>query len=347
MVNTVLVGMLAGLGFVAAVWGFAAGRRLRRELGELRDAMNAVAVSCDLTVQLAGDKGECARSFNAMMTALRLAAADAEADWTSLRTQIEQAITRSQAFSAGDSQAGLMPALVATISHVSSSNGCVSERIGTMEDTVEGVNLFSQEGGSVVMETTKAIDAVSLSIDEVALSITHLGEHSRKITGLANTVKGIADQTNLLALNAAIEAARAGEYGRGFAVVADEVRKLAESTTQATQQISDTVSVIQTGTLEAVTRMRGASEAAQHCDKYAHLAEGAMSRIGSGVQEMLVMAHAIASDTRAQHQSIGEMLDSIGNLMSDGMESASRAGCAEEIQALLVATDDRVVRFKV
>jgi len=258
MVNTVLVGMLAGLGFVAAVWGFAAGRRLRRELGELRDAMNAVAVSCDLTVQLAGDKGECARSFNAMMTALRLAAADAEADWTSLRTQIEQAITRSQAFSAGDSQAGLMPALVATISHVSSSNGCVSERIGTMEDTVEGVNLFSQEGGSVVMETTKAIDAVSLSIDEVALSITHLGEHSRKITGLANTVKGIADQTNLLALNAAIEAARAGEYGRGFAVVADEVRKLAEKASTQTGEITATVGEIQRITQVAVTGMEAA-----------------------------------------------------------------------------------------
>ena len=233
-------------------------------------------------------------------------------------------------------------------------DGVIEELVSTVSSGAQEAEQMIQTGEKNVSSNVHLIENLNqyiqnrfVEFESDRQSISVVVQQARSMTSLIDMIKGISSQTNLLALNAAIEAARAGEYGRGFAVVADEVRKLAESTTQATQQISDTVSVIQTGTLEAVTRMRGASEAAQHCDKYAHLAEGAMSRIGSGVQEMLVMAHAIASDTRAQHQSIGEMLDSIGNLMSDGMESASRAGCAEEIQALLVATDDRVVRFKV
>ena len=342
----VLGGMLAGLGLVVAVWARAAARRLRRELNELRAAMNAVEASCDLSTRLSsGDEG--ARSFNAMMAALCSVATAAEADWTSLQMQIEQALTRFQSFGRSAGQDDLMPTVAATINHLSSSSASVSENVGTMEDTVEGVSLFALEGNNIVMATVKAIDAVSQSLDEVAESVTHLGGHSQKISGLANTVKGIADQTNLLALNAAIEAARAGDYGRGFAVVADEVRKLAENTAKATQQISDTVSVIQAGTLAAVTRMQGASESAKRCDEYAHQAEGAMNRIGSGVQEMLGMAHNIANETRTQHQSIGEMLDVVGNLMSGSMESEGRAECAVEIQLLLGALEARVVRFKV
>jgi methyl-accepting chemotaxis protein len=89
-----------------------------------------------------------------------------------------------------------------------------------------------------VHAVTEEIGRVAASVNLASKVIGALGEESRRITAIVDTIREIAEQTNLLALNAAIEAARAGEQGRGFAVVADEVRKLAERTANSTQEIS-------------------------------------------------------------------------------------------------------------
>ncbi len=66
-----------------------------------------------------------------------------------------------------------------------------------------------------------------------------------QIGTLADTIAEIADQINLLSLNASIEAARAGDAGKGFAVVASEINKLASSTSEAVEQIRDTIDGVQ------------------------------------------------------------------------------------------------------
>lgn len=76
------------------------------------------------------------------------------------------------------------------------------------------------------------------TVNRFAIVVTKLGERSKEIGQIINTISGIAGQTNLLALNAAIEAARAGKQGREFSVVAEEVRKLAEQSRDGAKKIA-------------------------------------------------------------------------------------------------------------
>ena len=97
---------------------------------------------------------------------------------------------------------------------------------------------LSTEGMKIVRSASAEMEQIAASVTQSARVVCALGDRSKAISGIVQTIREIADQTNLLALNAAIEAARAGDQGRGFAVVADEVRKLAERTSQATGEIS-------------------------------------------------------------------------------------------------------------
>lgn len=85
-----------------------------------------------------------------------------------------------------------------------------------------------------------------------AVATDTLSEQSHSIESILGLIRDIAGQTNLLALNATIEAARAGDAGRGFAVVAQEVKSLANQTAQATDEIAQKISAIQSATKASV-----------------------------------------------------------------------------------------------
>ncbi|MEI8606705.1 methyl-accepting chemotaxis protein [Pseudoalteromonas sp. B160] len=106
---------------------------------------------------------------------------------------------------------------------------------------------------------TQQIDSLSNSITNVASKLDLLLKSATDIQSITQVIQTIAEQTNLLALNAAIEAARAGEQGRGFAVVADEVRNLANKTNQATKQIAQMLTEINTNSVQTNDDMKQVS----------------------------------------------------------------------------------------
>lgn len=113
----------------------------------------------------------------------------------------------------------------------------------------------AKNGDETVKKAVVQMNQIEKTVNTSAEVVAKLGERSKEIGQIVDTISGIAGQTNLLALNAAIEAARAGEQGRGFAVVAEEVRKLAEQSQDAAKKIAELIGEIQGETDKAVVAM--------------------------------------------------------------------------------------------
>ena len=147
-----------------------------------------------------------------------------------------------------DSAAAVVEQLSAGIQQVAVNANAVTE----MADKTAKA---AQQGDKAVDAAVSQMVSIERTVNNSAQVVTRLGERSKEIGQIVDTISGIAGQTNLLALNAAIEAARAGEQGRGFAVVAEEVRKLAEQSQEAAKQIATLISEIQSETDKAVVAM--------------------------------------------------------------------------------------------
>ena len=143
------------------------------------------------------------------------------------------------------------------------SSGAATEQVNaSVEEVNASVHQLAAEtektsaDAADIKARAKDIEKESQQAHDYAISIAEqreadLEEANEKakvvdqIGTLADTIAEIADQINLLSLNASIEAARAGDAGKGFAVVASEINKLASSTSEAVEQIRETIDGVQ------------------------------------------------------------------------------------------------------
>ncbi|OOM74804.1 methyl-accepting chemotaxis protein [Clostridium sp. BL-8] len=125
--------------------------------------------------------------------------------------------------------------------------------INGVDKSTNDISVKAQNSNKDLGKLITSISDISKSFKEVSTKISNLTNSVKAITEITDLLNAIADQTNLLALNAAIEAARAGEAGKGFAVVADEIRKLAEQSKNSSNDINELLASIQDET-NAVTR---------------------------------------------------------------------------------------------
>lgn len=185
-------------------------------------------------------------------------------------------------------------------------------------------------GNESVDKAVNQMVYIEQTVTSSAQVVAKLGERSKEIGQIVDTISGIAGQTNLLALNAAIEAARAGEQGRGFAVVAEEVRKLAEQSQDSAKQIAILISEIQGDTDKAVIAMNDGTREVK-------VGAEVVNTSGKAFQEITALINKVSAQTKEISDAIGQMAAGsqqiVGSVEKIDILSKNASGEAQTVSA--------------
>jgi methyl-accepting chemotaxis protein len=197
-------------------------------------------------------------------------------------------------------------------------------------DAATGSYGTAKKGNDILQENISLTRELASEIQQASDNIEKLVEASHSISGIANTITGIAEQTNLLALNAAIEAARAGEQGRGFAVVADEVRTLAQKTQEATSQIHSLIVMLNEATVSCVSAMRNSKDSSDNSVGQSEKLLQAFNEIIGTAESLSDINHQIAVATEEQSSVTEEMNHNIVRIEGQAQVTAKNIKLNDE-----------------
>jgi methyl-accepting chemotaxis protein len=240
---------------------------------------------------------------------------------------------------------------VTAMDEMSTTVAEVSRHAGSAAQSARAAAETARLGGDIVRQMLGNMNSIDEAARSISSTIHLLGEDSGRISHIVCVIEEIARKINLLALNAAIEAARAGEHGRGFAVVASEVRALAESTAQATSEISQMVRGIQDLTGQAVASMREGTEIVAAGMVTTGSAGEALEQIIGMVEQVDRMIAQIAIASQQQSSSASNSSSALNSIYQLGSENlramnTSVAG-AEALRNSALDLEQQIERFRI
>ena len=204
-----------------------------------------------------------------------------------------------------------MNSVAAAMEEASTNVGMVATSAEEMTSTINEIAQNSEKARTITSEAVSRAQDASARVDE-------LGNAAKEIGKVTEAITEISEQTNLLALNATIEAARAGEAGKGFAVVANEIKDLARQTAEATQEIKEQISGIQSSTSGTVSEIEEILKVINDVNEI-------VTTIATAVEEQSLTTKEIANNVSQASKGIQEVNENVSQ------SSAVSAEIAKEI----------------
>lgn len=352
---TWIIAIILGIGLLAG--GVIATLITRPILSSIRqglacaEAMAQGVFNQQITVQSKDEMGQLLYSLDRATTNLRVLIKQVSNSAESVAASSEELTASAEQSAQAANQVAISITTVAQgteqqMNAVTTTTAVVEQMSASIQQVAANANavtVVADKTASAAKQGDKAVDTaidqmeqIESSVSSSAQVVAKLGERSKEIGQIVDTISGIAGQTNLLALNAAIEAARAGEQGRGFAVVAEEVRKLAEQSQEAAKQIATLISEIQVETGNAVVSMNNGSHEVKVGTEVVNNAGKAFKEIVTLVSDVSTQVREISAAIQqmaaGSQQLVGSVRD-IDHISKDSAEQAQTVSAATEEQS--------------
>jgi len=340
------------------VIGFFAARSISRPVNGLAVVAQKVADG-DLTEQVKVDRqdeiGQLATAFNTMVLHLRDLIKQVTINAEQVAASSEELTANSEQSAQASNQ--IASSITDVAAGATAQMEAANETSAVVEQMSAGIQQIAANANQVTDQSAQAADKAKNGDKEVekaiqqmrqiedtvntsAKVVTKLGERSKEIGQIVDTISGIAGQTNLLALNAAIEAARAGEQGRGFAVVAEEVRKLAEQSQEAAKKIAELIGEIQGDTDKAVVAMNEGTQEVQSGTAVVNAAGIAFKEIMDMVAQVSDQVKEISAAIQQMATGSQQIVDSVKKIDDLSKKSAG------ETQGVSAATEEQLASME-
>ena len=333
--------------------GFFSARGITRPINSLVNTARQIAagnLAQQVEIQRNDEIGELQKSFKTMVENLREVVSQVQSNAQQVAAASEEltasaeqsaqasgqvALSITDVAQGAESQLKAADEAVAVVEQMSAGIQQIAANTNMVAATSNKTSNAATKGGKAVDTAINQMNAIEKTVEQSAQVVAKLGERSKEIGQIVDTISSIAGQTNLLALNAAIEAARAGEQGRGFAVVAEEVRKLAEQSQTAAKQIADMIGEIQGDTDQAVAAMEAGTQEVSVGTEVVNGAGMAFKEIVALISQMSSQIHEISTSIQQMADGSQQIVTAVQNINKVSQETSNNT------QTVSAATEEQ------